>query len=117
MNTELVIYQHLRQLGVPANLKGYVYLQEAIRQSIGKHAEYGWMTKQLYPSIAKKYGTTASRVERAMRHAVEFSFNNTDSEILHQYFGNTISSASGKLTNSQFIASVAEYIRLEVSND
>ena len=113
MNIELAVYQHLRQLGVPANLKGYLYLHEAIQQSVQNPTVRIQMTKQLYPSIADKYGTTASRVERAMRHAVEFIFNHTNPEILHQYFGNTISSASGKLTNSQFIANVAEYIRLE----
>lgn len=114
MTTEVVVYQQLKHLGVPASLKGYRYLQEAVKYAVENPSINGQMTKQLYPTIASTCNTTTSRVERAIRHAIEYVYLNTDSDVLAQYFGNTINATSGKLTNTQFIAGIAEYIRMEV---
>ena len=114
MNIETVVYQQLKHLGVPVSLSGYSYLQEAIVRVLEDPSLIRKVTIKLYPDIAKKYDTLASRVERSIRHAIEHVYSNTDEDIIAQYFGNTINLASGKLTNIQFIAGIAEYIKMEV---
>lgn len=113
MSNNAIVYKQLKHLGVPANLLGYRYLQEAISIVLEDPNAINRVTKQLYPTVAKVCGSTASRVERAIRHAVEHVFDHTDCDIVYEYFGNTYSD-SGKLTNTQFIAGVAEYIKMEV---
>lgn len=113
MSNSAVIYKQLKHLGVPVSLLGYNYLKEAISIVLEDPKAINRVTKQLYPTIAEVYGSTASRVERAIRHAVEHVFDHTDYNIVCEYFGNT-NSDSGKLTNTQFIAGVAEYIKMEV---
>lgn len=117
MDREYVIYQQLKHLGVPANLLGYTYLHKAI-DLVFEHPEYiHQMTKTLYPEVARICGTKSSRVERAIRNAVEYVFNHTDASIVYQYFGNTVDPEYGKVTNTQFIANVVEYIKMEVYHD
>lgn len=117
MDREYVIYQQLKHLGVPASLLGYTYLHKAI-DLVLEHPEYlHQMTRTLYPEVARAYGSTSHRVERAMRHAVEYVFDHTDASIVYQYFGNTVDPECGKVTNTQFIANVVEYIKMEVYHD
>lgn len=115
MTIEVVGYRQLKHLGVPVNLAGYKYLKEAILLALEDPSIIRRMTQKMYPAIANVHGTTASRVERAIRHAIEYVYENTDHDILCKYFGNTVSAASGKLTNTQFISGVAEYIKMEVT--
>ena len=117
MDLDVLVYHHLKQLGVPASIKGYRYLSDAIVHAIRDPEVFGAITKRLYPAIAANNGTTASRVERDIRHAIEHVFDTTDPEVLRHYFGNTMSMRTGKLTNSQFMAGVAEYIRMEEEYD
>lgn len=114
MNPEKATYEALKTLGVPANLLGYVYLQDAAFIVYENPEAIRYMTKGLYPEIAEKRRSTASRVERAIRHAVEHVYSNTDPRVLQKYFGNTANMSTGKLTNSQFIAGLVEYIKMEV---
>ncbi|MFW6389643.1 MAG: sporulation transcription factor Spo0A, partial [Halanaerobiales bacterium] len=108
------ITEVMHHLGVPAHIKGYIYLREAIELVI-KDIEYlGAVTKELYPSVAEKFNTTPSRVERAIRHAIEVSWDRGNIKALNKYFGNTVSANSGKPTNSQFIAKIADKLRLEM---
>lgn len=116
MSNNDIIYKQLKHLGVPANLSGYIYLKEAIRIVLEDPKAIHRMTKQLYPTVAEVCDSTAARVERAIRHAIEYVFDNTDYNIVYEYFGNT-NRDSGKLTNTQFIAGVVEYIRTEVLYD
>ena len=113
MNINTSTYRILKALGVPASLLGYKYLQDAVVLVLEDPTILKYMTKGLYPKVAEKNSTTGSRVERAMRHAIEFVFNNTDVDIIQGYFGNVCSLKSGKLTNSQFIAGLAQYIKME----
>src|SRR5690554_3041443 len=113
-NLDVRITEIMHNLGVPAHIKGYIYLREAIELVI-KDIEYlGAVTKELYPSVAAKYNTTPSRVERAIRHAIEVSWDRGNIAALNKYFGNTVSASSGKPTNSQFIAKIADKLRLEM---
>lgn len=108
------IHDILQELGVPANLKGHEALTIGIELVVQDPTYLNrGVTKRLYPEIAKRMSipTTASRVERAMRHAIEFIYDNTTPDVLQYYFGNTASLRKGKLTNSQFIAQVALKIR------
>ena len=114
INTEVTIIRNLTNLGVPANLKGYEYLKSGLSKVLENPIIIQGMTKELDPAIAKEYGTTPSRVERAIRHAVEVMFDRVDPELLKEYFGNTISLKKDKPTNSEFLAQVAEYIRIEL---
>ena len=114
INTEVTIIRNLANLGVPANLKGYEYLKFGLSKVLENPTIIQGMTKELYPTIAKEYDTTSSRVERAIRHAVEVMFDRVDPELLKEYFGNTISLKKDKPTNSEFLAQVAEYIRIEL---
>ena len=105
----------IHEIGVPAHIKGYQYLREAITLAVGDMEVINAVTKVLYPAVAKKFGTTASRVERAIRHAIEVAWDRGDLETLQKYFGYTVSNAKGKPTNSEFIAMIADRISLERS--
>lgn len=103
----------IHDLGVPAHIKGYQYLRSAIAKAVNQPSLIGAITKQLYPGIANEYGTTPSRVERAIRHAIEVAWSRGKMETLDQMFGYTVNSGKGKPTNSEFIALVADRIRLK----
>lgn len=111
---EVVISDIMRQIGVPAHIKGYQYLRTAIDLSINDEEMLESVTKLLYPTIAKMYSTTSSRVERAIRHAIEVAWDRGDVEVLSSYFGYTIQSNRGKPTNSEFIAMIADRIKLSM---
>ena len=102
----------IHDIGVPAHIKGYQYLREAIMMSVEDSATISSITKVLYPTIAKKYQTTPSRVERAIRHAIEVAWSRGKMETLDNLFGYTINIGKGKPTNSEFIALIADKIRL-----
>ena len=106
----------IHEIGVPAHIKGYQYLRDAIIMSVNDIEMLNSITKILYPTIAKKYQTTASRVERAIRHAIEVSWNRGKMDTIDALFGYTINNGKGKPTNSEFIALIADKIRLENSN-
>ena len=103
----------IHQLGVPAHIKGYQYLRTAILMTVSDTDIINSVTKILYPSVAKKYSTTTSRVERAIRHAIEVAWDRGDVDVLTSYFGYTVHNGRGKPTNSEFIAMVADNIRLK----
>ncbi len=103
----------IHEIGVPAHIKGYQYLREAIMMSVEDPDMLGSITKVLYPTIAKRYQTTSSRVERAIRHAIEVAWNRGRMETLDNLFGDTINTGNGKPTNSEFIALIADRIRLQ----
>ncbi len=106
----------IHEIGVPAHIKGYQYLREAIMMSVEDNEMLNSITKVLYPSIAKKYQTTPSRVERAIRHAIEVAWSRGKMETLDAMFGYTINTGKGKPTNSEFIALIADKIRLQYKN-
>ena len=106
----------IHEIGVPAHIKGYQYLREAIRLAVEDMEVINAVTKVLYPAVAKRFGTTASRVERAIRHAIEVAWDRGDLETLQKYFGYTVSNAKGKPTNSEFIAMIADRISLGMKN-
>ena len=103
----------IHQIGVPAHIKGYQYLRSAILMTIEDNEIINSVTKVLYPSVAKKYKTTTSRVERAIRHAIEVAWDRGDVDTLNSYFGYTIQNSRGKPTNSEFIAMIADNLRLK----
>ena len=103
----------IHQIGVPAHIKGYQYLRTAILMTISDNEIINSVTKILYPSVAKKYSTTTSRVERAIRHAIEVAWDRGDVDVLNSYFGYTIHNSRGKPTNSEFIAMIADNLRLK----
>ena len=103
----------IHEIGVPAHIKGYQYLREAIMMSVEDVEMLGSITKVLYPTIAKKYQTTPSRVERAIRHAIEVAWSRGRMETLDALFGYTINTGKGKPTNSEFIALISDKIRLQ----
>ena len=103
----------IQSIGVPAHIKGYQYLREAIQMTIEDRETNSAITKVLYPTIAKKYQTTPSRVERAIRHAIEVTFSRGPVEPKEEMFGYTIGYGKGKPTNSEFIALIADRIRLQ----
>ena len=105
----------MHDLGVPAHIKGYQYLRDAIMMVIEDLEMINGVTKLLYPDIAKKYKTTSSRVERAIRHAIEVAWNRGQVEVIDEIFRYTISNGKGKPTNSEFIAMIADKIRLEIA--
>lgn len=104
----------IHTLGVPAHIKGYSYLREAIVYAVNDKTALEAITKILYPHVAKTFGTTGSRVERAIRHAIEIAWDRGDIEVIQDYFGYTVSLQKGKPTNSEFIALVVDKIRLEM---
>ncbi len=113
---ELKVTEILHEIGVPAHIKGYHYLRDSIIMSIEQPEIINAVTKQLYPTVAKKYETTSSRVERAIRHAIEVAWDRGDVDILNSYFGYTIHNDRGKPTNSEFIAMISDKLRLQIKN-
>ncbi|MDO4732163.1 MAG: sporulation transcription factor Spo0A [Bacillota bacterium] len=111
-SVELEITRILHQMGVPAHVKGYQYLRDAISLVSEEVNLMGAVTKELYPMIGDKYDTTASRVERAIRHAIELAWDRGNVEMMNKYFGYTINIERGKPTNSEFIAMIADKIRM-----
>jgi two-component system response regulator (stage 0 sporulation protein A) len=110
---EAQVTKIIHQIGVPAHIKGYQYLRTAILLTIKDSEIINSVTKVLYPSVAKKYSTTTSRVERAIRHAIEVAWDRGDVDVLNSYFGYTIQTNRGKPTNSEFIAMIADNLRLK----
>lgn len=109
----VVITEILHQIGVPAHIKGYQYVREAIRLTVENPDMLNSVTKILYPTVAKNFKSTSSRVERAIRHAIEVAWDRGDVEVLNSYFGYTIQSQRGKPTNSEFVAMISDKIRLK----
>lgn len=103
----------IREIGIPAHIKGYQYIREAIMMTVNDMNLLNYITKLLYPTIAKKYRTTSSSVERAIRHAIEVAWNRGKIDVLEDLFGYTVSAGKGKPTNSEFIALIADKLRLE----
>ena len=110
---EAQVTRIIHQIGVPAHIKGYQYLRTAILLTVKDSDVINSVTKVLYPSVAKKYQTTTSRVERAIRHAIEVAWDRGDVDTLNSYFGYTIQNNRGKPTNSEFIAMIADNLRLK----
>ena len=111
---ELMVTEIIHQIGVPAHIKGYHYLRDAIIMSIKNSEIVNSVTKLLYPTVAKHHNTTASRVERAIRHAIEVAWDRGDIDVLNSYFGYTIQNERGKPTNSEFIAMISDKLRLKL---
>ena len=111
---ELMVTEIIHQIGVPAHIKGYHYLREAILLSIKNSEIINSVTKLLYPTVAKNHSTTSSRVERAIRHAIEVAWDRGDIDVLNSYFGYTIQNDRGKPTNSEFIAMISDKLRLKL---
>lgn len=109
---ESVVTDIIHEIGVPAHIKGYQYLREAIILTINDMDMINAVTKVLYPEVAKRYGTTPSRVERAIRHAIEVAWDRGDIETLQKFFDYTVSNIKGKPTNSEFIAMIADCLSL-----
>lgn len=114
---EMVVTDIIHQIGVPAHIKGYHYLREAIIMSVNDPEIINSVTKQLYPSVAKRFSTTSSRVERAIRHAIEVAWDRGDVDVLNSYFGYTIHNTKGKPTNSEFIAMISDKLRLKIRQE
>ncbi len=112
-NLETQVTGIIHEIGVPAHIKGYQYLRESIIMTVEDMDVINAVTKILYPEVAKKFGTTASRVERAIRHAIEVAWDRGDLETLQKYFGYTVSNSKGKPTNSEFIAMIADRLVLQ----
>lgn len=111
---EVVVSQIMHQIGVPAHIRGYQYLREAIILSVNNSEMISSVTKILYPTVAKTFKTTPSRVERAIRHAIEVAWDRGDVDILSSYFGYTIQNERGKPTNSEFIAMISDNLKLRM---
>ncbi len=111
---EALVTNIIHEVGVPAHIKGYQYLREAIMMVVNDIDIINQITKQLYPDIAKKYHTTPSRVERAIRHAIEVAWGRGEPAVVENIFGYTVSASKGKPTNSEFIAMIADKLRLEI---
>lgn len=114
---ELIVTDVIHQIGVPAHIKGYHYLREAIILSIQDSEMINSVTKLLYPTIAKQFNTTSSRVERAIRHGIEVAWDRGDVDTLNSYFGFTIHNGRGKPTNSEFIAMIADRLKLQLKKN
>ncbi len=110
---EVVVTEMIHQLGVPAHIKGYHYLRAAILASIDDQGLLESVTKQLYPTVAKQFETTSSRVERAIRHAIEIAWDRGDLDTINSFFGYTVNNCKGKPTNSEFIALLTDKLRLQ----
>ncbi len=115
-NLEALVTNIIHEVGVPAHIKGYQYLREAIMMVVGDIDVINQITKQLYPEIAAKYHTTPSRVERAIRHAIEVAWGRGQVDAVESIFGYTVSNSKGKPTNSEFIAMIADKLRLELKS-
>ena len=114
MNSEIITTRILRQLGVPANIYGYHYMREAVMIAVEDFHVINHVIRELYPVIAKKYNTTRTRVERAIRHAIDIAWCRGDTETIKSMFSHTICNERGKPTNSEFIAMIADEVRLEL---
>ncbi len=115
-STEALVTSIIHEIGVPAHIKGYQYLREAILIAINDMDVINAITKVLYPQVAKTFSTTPSRVERAIRHAIEVAWDRGDLETLQKFFGYTVSNTKGKPTNSEFIALIADKLQLQLKN-
>lgn len=113
-NLEVLVTEIIHQIGVPAHIKGYHYLREAIMACVKDMDILNAVTKQLYPMVANKFSTTSSRVERAIRHSIEVAWDRGNVDTLNYYFGYTIHNNRGKPTNSEFIAMISDKLRLKV---
>ena len=111
---ETLVTEFIHELGVPAHIKGYQYIRTAIMMVVENMDMLNFITKRLYPEIAKAYSTTSSRVERAIRHSIEVAWSRGKPETMNDIFGYTIHTGKGKPTNSEFIAMVADRIRLQI---
>ena len=111
---EVRVTQIFHEIGVPAHIKGYQYLRESIIMAVHDMDTINSITKVLYPAVAKTYQTTPSRVERAIRHAIEVAWDRGDVEVLNSFFGYTVSNSKGKPTNGEFISMIADKIRLDM---
>lgn len=114
---QMSITKILHDLGVPSHIKGYQYIKEGIMLIYENPSMIGGITKELYPEIAKKYNTTVSRVERAIRHAIEVSWNRGDWDLMDEIFGHSVDVDKAKPTNSEFIVTVADKLRLEYKKE
>lgn len=114
IDLEVIVTDILHQIGVPAHIKGYHYLRTSILLAIEDRDMINHITKELYPTVAKRFKTTATRVERAIRHAIEVAWDRGDVDVLNSYFGFTIHSQKGKPTNSEFVAMIADKICLKI---
>ena len=114
---EIRVTENLHLIGVPAHIKGYHYLREAILLAIENPDIINSVTKELYPTVSKKFASTPSRVERAIRHAIEVAWDRGDVEVLTEFFGYTIQNEKGKPTNSEFIAMIADKLRLKIKKE
>ena len=116
LNLEAKVTNIIHDVGVPAHIKGYQYLRDGIIMAVNDVDVINQITKQLYPDLAKQYKTTPSRVERAIRHAIEVAWNRGQIESMENIFGYTVNSNRGKPTNSEFIAMIADKLRLEIKS-
>lgn len=115
-NMEQMVTDTIHEIGIPAHIKGYQYLRHAIMMVIENLDIVNSITKELYPTVAKDFNTTPSRVERAIRHAIEVAWDRGDPDVLNDFFGYTIANAKGKPTNSEFIAMIADKLRLTIKS-
>lgn len=115
-DVETMVTQTIHEVGIPAHIKGYQYIRHAIMLVIDNLDVINSITKTLYPTVAEDFHTTASRVERAIRHAIEVAWDRGDTETLNSIFGYTIATSKGKPTNSEFIAMIADRLRLQIKN-
>ncbi len=116
VSLEASVTSIIHEIGIPAHIKGYQYLREAILLTVRDMDIINAVTKVLYPAVAKKFSTTPSRVERAIRHAIEVAWDRGDLETLQKYFGYTVSNIKGKPTNSEFIALIADKLQLQMKS-
>ena len=116
VNIEALVTNIIHEIGVPAHIKGYQYLREAIIIAVNDMDVINAITKVLYPQVAKNFGTTPSRVERAIRHAIEVAWDRGDLDTLQRFFGYTVSNTKGKPTNSEFIALIADKLQLQLKS-
>ena len=111
---EAMVTNVIHEIGIPAHIKGYQYIRRAIMMAIYDLDIMNSVTKELYPTIAENFSTTSSRVERAIRHAIEVAWGRGQQDTVENIFGYTVSAAKGKPTNSEFIAMIADKLRLEL---
>ncbi len=116
LDVETMVTEMIHEIGIPAHIKGYQYLRHAIMLVIDNLDVINSITKTLYPTVAQDFRTTPSRVERAIRHAIEVAWDRGDTEVLDSIFGYTIATSKGKPTNSEFIAMIADKLRLQIKN-
>ena len=114
LDCQMRITNLLHEMGVPAHIKGYNYTRRAIELAMQKQTVVHYMTSELYSQLAKEFGTTPSRVERAIRHAIEIAWSRGNLQVIQEWFGFTVSADKAKPTNSEFIALIADRLRLEI---